>query len=333
MPTIDYQPIANGGGANVETQAQYLTDLAGSLINGYTSGVAQSKQVNKTLRQSSMIAAAIATFISQQLNQNVLDDGNLAALVTALTNAIQTGGLPSGVMLDYGGAAAPSGFLLCDGTSYLRATYPNLFTAIGTGYGSADGTHFNVPDYRGRSSLGAGTGGWVETQTAVVASGNAVPVNSNNSKWITGDQVTLSAVSGFTGTITNGVVYVFRVDATHVKFASTMALAQAGNPDITAIGTGSFTATAALTTRTIGEVGGEESHAQAAGEESPHTHGLLGTAQGGDDGSGNNNLTRRVQSGINPGIAINPVSMIAGVAGKAANVLHPILVATKIIKI
>ena len=41
------------------------------------------------------------------------------------------------------------GYLYCDGASYLRTDYPLLFDAIGTAHGAADGTHFNVPDYRG----------------------------------------------------------------------------------------------------------------------------------------------------------------------------------------
>jgi microcystin-dependent protein len=64
----------------------------------------------------------------------------------------------AGSMMMYGGASAPSGWLLCDGTSYLQATYAALFTAIGTTYGSADGSHFNVPDMRGRIPIGVGTG-------------------------------------------------------------------------------------------------------------------------------------------------------------------------------
>src|SRR5262245_19026075 len=52
---------------------------------------------------------------------------------------------------------AISGWLLCDGASYLRSgTYASLFAAIGTTYGSADGTHFNVPDFRGRVPAGVG---------------------------------------------------------------------------------------------------------------------------------------------------------------------------------
>lgn len=60
------------------------------------------------------------------------------------------GFVPPGAILPYGGTAAPSGFLLCDGTSYLRSSYSALFTAIGTAYGTADSTHFNVPDLRGQ---------------------------------------------------------------------------------------------------------------------------------------------------------------------------------------
>jgi microcystin-dependent protein len=45
----------------------------------------------------------------------------------------------------------PTGWLECDGSSLLRAgTYAALFAAIGTTYGAADGTHFNLPDLRGR---------------------------------------------------------------------------------------------------------------------------------------------------------------------------------------
>lgn len=59
-----------------------------------------------------------------------------------------------GVVKQYAGAVAPTGYLLCDGASYLREDYPGLFAVIGTTYGSADGTHFNVPDMKGRVAVG-----------------------------------------------------------------------------------------------------------------------------------------------------------------------------------
>lgn len=57
--------------------------------------------------------------------------------------------IPPGSITMFGGASAPTGYLLCDGSSYLQSDFPNLFSAIGVAYGSADGTHFNVPDFRG----------------------------------------------------------------------------------------------------------------------------------------------------------------------------------------
>jgi microcystin-dependent protein len=57
------------------------------------------------------------------------------------------GGLvPTGVMLPFGGVAAPAGYLLCNGSAVSRATYSSLFAVISTAYGIGDGsTTFNLP--------------------------------------------------------------------------------------------------------------------------------------------------------------------------------------------
>lgn len=75
-------------------------------------------------------------------------------------------GTPAGVILPFGGATAPSGFLACDGSAVSRTTYAKLFSAIGTGWGTGDGTTtFNVPDLRGRALIGAGTGSGLSART------------------------------------------------------------------------------------------------------------------------------------------------------------------------
>lgn len=58
-------------------------------------------------------------------------------------------------------AAARPGCLLCDGSAISRTgIYSALFAAIGTAYGVGDGaTTFNLPDFRGRTLVGAGAGG------------------------------------------------------------------------------------------------------------------------------------------------------------------------------
>lgn len=47
-----------------------------------------------------------------------------------------------------------SNWLLCDGSSLLRANFPDLFAVIGTTYGASDVSHFNLPDMRGNVPIG-----------------------------------------------------------------------------------------------------------------------------------------------------------------------------------
>jgi microcystin-dependent protein len=55
----------------------------------------------------------------------------------------------------YGGSTAPNGWLLCDGSAVSRTTYARLFSAIGTKYGSGNGsTTFNLPNFKGRVPVG-----------------------------------------------------------------------------------------------------------------------------------------------------------------------------------
>lgn len=64
-------------------------------------------------------------------------------------------GFVSGMLMPYAGASAPSGWLLCYGQAISRTTYADLFSAIGTVYGTGDGsTTFNLPDLRGRTIAG-----------------------------------------------------------------------------------------------------------------------------------------------------------------------------------
>lgn len=63
---------------------------------------------------------------------------------------------PAGIMSPWGGAAAPDGWVLCDGGQYSKDSQPSLFLAIGYTYGGSGDT-FNVPDFRDKSLIGAGT--------------------------------------------------------------------------------------------------------------------------------------------------------------------------------
>lgn len=61
----------------------------------------------------------------------------------------------AGMVMPYAGSTAPTGWLLCYGQAISRTTYADLFTAIGTTYGTGDGSStFNLPDLRGRTIAG-----------------------------------------------------------------------------------------------------------------------------------------------------------------------------------
>lgn len=86
MPTNDFKAFANGNSANVISQADYLALAA--LVSGFSSGKASSVQVNKALRQATVMANVLAQFIADSANVDVLDNGNTAAILSNLKNSM-----------------------------------------------------------------------------------------------------------------------------------------------------------------------------------------------------------------------------------------------------
>ena len=74
-------------------------------------------------------------------------------------------GFESGMVIMWASAAAPTtqtisgvnDWLLCDGSAYSAATYSDLYSVIGTTFGSS-GADFLVPDFRTYFPVGVGTG-------------------------------------------------------------------------------------------------------------------------------------------------------------------------------
>lgn len=92
--------------------------------------------------------------------------------------------VPSGVIFPYAGSSAPTVAEEIPGQAVSRSTYAALFAAIGTNYGTGDGTTtFNVPDLRGRIPAGKDDMGGSAASRLTATT-------------ITPDGVTLSAVGG-----------------------------------------------------------------------------------------------------------------------------------------
>ena len=64
------------------------------------------------------------------------------------------GGDLIGALKMYAGLGAPAGWLECNGALLNSSDYPELYAVIGMRYGGS-GSQFNVPDFRGRTAIGA----------------------------------------------------------------------------------------------------------------------------------------------------------------------------------
>ena len=104
------------------------------------------------------------------INGNNAGVGNNGALLYYGNGAILN---PVGMVTDWAGAAAPAGWQLCYGQAISRTGYPELFTIIGTTYGSGDGsTTYNLPDLRGRATYGVDNMGGTAAGRISVAGDN-----------------------------------------------------------------------------------------------------------------------------------------------------------------
>lgn len=85
----------------------------------------------------------------------IVDLGKGTSANDAVTFGQLTSTSPIGIVSDFAGTTAPSGWLLCYGQAVSRTEYADLFAVIGTAFGTGNGSStFNVPDMRGRVSVG-----------------------------------------------------------------------------------------------------------------------------------------------------------------------------------
>ncbi|MCP4134273.1 MAG: tail fiber protein [bacterium] len=64
-------------------------------------------------------------------------------------NSLNATASPVGTIVPYGGTSIPDGWKLCDGTVLSRTEYAELFSKIGTAWGTSNASSFNLPDLRG----------------------------------------------------------------------------------------------------------------------------------------------------------------------------------------
>ena len=88
------------------------------------------------------------------------DDGNTAQWMELLSSAVPNVNeiMPIGTIVQTARSSATTGWLLCQGQAISRSEFSGLFAAIGTQYGSGDGsTTFNIPNLQNRVPVGKGS--------------------------------------------------------------------------------------------------------------------------------------------------------------------------------
>jgi microcystin-dependent protein len=86
--------------------------------------------------------------------------GPPTAPLHAATKGYVDAGFPTGSIIDFAGAAAPTGWALCDGqeVSSTDPIYVPLFAVIGTKFGAGAGANFKLPNFQGKMSIGVQDG-------------------------------------------------------------------------------------------------------------------------------------------------------------------------------
>jgi microcystin-dependent protein len=148
------------------TEIGYLDGVTGS-IQSQIDGKTTASYVDSAV--STAVANVIDTAPSTLDTLNELaaalgDDPNFATTITTALAAKLTS-VP-GIINQYAGVSAPTGWLMCEGQEVLITTYQSLYNAItsnGTvfrygantnGSGGAGSTHFRIPNLKGRVPVG-----------------------------------------------------------------------------------------------------------------------------------------------------------------------------------
>jgi hypothetical protein len=177
----------------------------------------------------------------------------------AAANTFELALVPGGVSINTSGGQSGTHTAICapcgDGDGSTTFNVPNMIDAVPIGYGAAVVTESFAP-----ADVTLGT--------------DAITIQDNVVKWVTGMLVTLTTTgTAPTGLTAGNPYYVIRTGQGQIKLASSLANAQNGTViDITGQGTGVHTITHSRTVRGLGERGGEDAHAMSLTELLSHFH-------------------------------------------------------------
>lgn len=163
----DEVSITTGGTERAQFDSNGLSILAQKPVRYYDSDSSHYVELKAASTVSANVSLTLPTS-DGDADQFLKTDGSGAlSWATVSTPA----GVPTGSVFTMATSTVPSGYLECDGTAVSRTTYADLFAAIGTTWGSGNGsTTFNVPDLRGEFVRGWDNGRGVDSSRSFASS-------------------------------------------------------------------------------------------------------------------------------------------------------------------
>ncbi len=168
----DFLSVSHNTDGTLKQSALPL-DIDGTLASNSDSKIATQKATKSYIdtglgtKEPKITAGTISQYLRgdkswQTLDKAAIGLGNVdntaddnKPVSTAVASYVNNAAAPIGSISAFGGTSAPNGWMMCYGQAISRSTYSDLFTAIGTTYGSGDGSStFNLPDLRGRVIAG-----------------------------------------------------------------------------------------------------------------------------------------------------------------------------------
>lgn len=160
---VDFDTRISANDAAFDGHTGAISDVhgvgAGNLVVG--TGTVQTL-TNKTLTSPNIASPSISSpnVTGTATLPSTTSIGNVSSTeisyLDGVTSSIQTQintNTPTGMISIHSGSVAPTGWLLCDGTSYGSAAYTTLFNVIGYTFGGS-GANFNVPNLKGKVVVG-----------------------------------------------------------------------------------------------------------------------------------------------------------------------------------
>jgi len=174
LRTPDSFRIEGGGRFDAEVDF-YGATAADAMMEVYVDGDSNARFASNAagdLEWGTGASTADTNLYRSSANELTTDDSLVVAGDLTVGSTLFSH-VPAGAIMAFAEGSTPSGWLNCDGSEVNRSgAYADLFALVGETYGNGNGSStFNLPDLRGQTVVGEGTGSGLTARTLAATGG------------------------------------------------------------------------------------------------------------------------------------------------------------------